>query len=45
MNIDVIASRLKVGWGEHVCEVLLGLIDATLKNKRVSLSMPQFPRK
>ena len=44
INVDVIATKIKQGYGEHICEILLGLIDATLKNKRVLLNAPQFPR-
>lgn len=40
----MIASKIKTGSGEHVCEILLGLCDATLKTTRVHLNMPQFPR-
>ena len=44
MNVDVIASKIKKGSGEHVCEVLLGLIDATLKKRRVLFNSPVFPK-
>jgi Intra-flagellar transport protein 57 len=44
VNMDVIASKIKQGWGEHVCEILLGLCDATLSNKRITLRQPQFPK-
>jgi hypothetical protein len=44
VNVDVIASKIKQGSGEHVCEILLGLCDATLRHKRINLNLPQFPR-
>lgn len=44
VNLDVIASKIKQGSGEHVCEILLGLCDATLAKKRISLKQPQYPR-
>lgn len=44
VNVDVIASKIKKGSGEHVCEVLIGLIDATLKKKRIILNNPVFPK-
>lgn len=44
VNVDVIASRIKQGYGEHICEILLGIIDATLKSKHVRLGAPQFPK-
>jgi hypothetical protein len=44
VNVDVIASKIKLGSGEHVCEILLGLCDATLKSRRVNLQAPQFPK-
>lgn len=44
VNLDVIASKIKQGHGEHVCEILLGLCDATMASRRLVLKAPQFPR-
>ena len=37
INLDVSGIKLKNGYGKHVCEVLLALINQTLKAKRVTL--------
>jgi estrogen-related receptor beta like 1 len=40
----VIPNKIKTGFGEHVCEILIALLNTTLKNKRVNLLTPVFPR-
>lgn len=43
INIDISGIKLKNGYGMHLCEILLALINRTLKAKKVTLGQPRFP--
>ena len=40
INIDISGIKLKNGYGMHLCEILLALINRTLKAKKVTLGQP-----
>lgn len=45
INMDIRGNTVKLGYGKHVCEILLALIKKSLKSQRVRLGFPEFPKK
>jgi len=45
LNVEVRASSIKAGYGRSVCEILLALLNKSLKSQRIKLRLPEFPHR